>query len=97
MAAYIVVTAYIHDREAFMSGYARVATELTTRFGGEYVVRAPGIEVLEGDRAGGGSLVVSKWPDRAAALAFWESDAYAEAKKLREGIADCDVFLVVEP
>ena len=32
--------------------------------------------------------------DRAAALAFWNSPEYAEAKKLREGLADCSILLV---
>jgi len=35
MAAYMVVTARIHDREAFMTGYAGAAAELTKTFGGE--------------------------------------------------------------
>lgn len=96
MAAYLVITAQIHDREAFMSGYGPAAGKLTAEMGGEYVVRAPGIEVLEGEHPGG-SLVISTWPNKAAALAFWHSDAYAEVKKLREGIADCQVLLIEEP
>jgi len=98
MAAYLVVIAQVHNREAFMSGYAPMAAQLTEQFGGEYVVRAPGIESLEGaETANGGSLVISRWPDRNAVLAFWNSAEYAEAKKLREGIADCEVIIVEEP
>ena len=96
MAAYLVVTAQIRDRARFLSGYARAAAEITERFGGEYVLRAPGAEVLEGEHPGG-SVVVSRWPDRAAALAFWNSPAYARARSLREGIADCQVLIVEEP
>jgi len=95
MAAYLVITAQIHDREQFMAGYAPRAAALTAQFGGEYVVRAPGIKALEGEHAGG-SLVISKWPDRAAALAFWQSPEYAEAKALRAGVADCQVLLVAD-
>ena len=98
MSAYLVVTAQVHDREAFMTGYAPAAAALTEKFGGEYVVRAPGVEVLEGDdRAAGGSLVISKWPDKEALLAFWHSAEYTEAKKLRDGIADCEVLIAAEP
>ena len=93
MAAYLVITAQLHDREKFVAGYGPAAAELTGRFGGEYLVRAPGLSVLEGDHPGG-SLVISKWPDKAAALAFWNSPEYAEVRKLREGIADCQVLLV---
>jgi len=93
MSAYLVITAQLHDREAFLAGYAREAAALVEAFGGEYLVRAPGIDILEGEHPGG-SLVISKWPDKAAALAFWHSPEYAQAKKLREGVADCQVLLI---
>lgn len=94
MAAYLVITATIHDRDAFLSGYARAAAALVEKFGGKYWLRAPGAQVLEGAGVDGSSVVVSEWPDRETALAFWNSPEYAEAKKLREGIADCSVLLV---
>ena len=93
MSAYLVITAQLHDREAFITGYGPAAGRLTEAFGGEYLVRAPGIDVLEGEHPGG-SLVISKWPDKASALAFWNSDEYGQVKRLREGIADCQVLLI---
>ncbi len=57
-------------------------------------MRAPGGTVLEGEGPDGGSIVVSEWPDRASALAFWNSPEYTSAKKLREGLADISVTLV---
>ena len=42
-------------------------------------------------------MVISEWPDRAAAQAFWNSPEYAEAKKLRDGIAACQVLLIEGP
>ena len=96
MAAYLVITAQIRDRERFLAGYARKAAALTVSRGGEYVLRAAAAEVLEGDHPGG-SVVVSRWPDKAAALAFWNSPEYAEVRRLREGIADCQVVVVEEP
>ena len=96
MPAYLVITAQLHQREAFIRDYGPEAARLTASFGGEYLVRAPGIEVLEGEHPGG-SLVVSKWPDKTSALAFWHSEEYARAKKLREGIADCQVLLIESP
>ena len=39
-------------------------------------------------------MVISEWPDKAAAEAFWNSPEYAEVKKLRAGIADCQVLLI---
>ncbi len=97
MPAYMIVVARVADRDAFLKGYAARAAELIERFGGRYLLRAPGAELLEGDFGDGASVVVSEWPDRAAARAFWESPEYAEAKRLRNGIADCRVWLVEAP
>lgn len=95
MAAWLVVTAHLKDREAFMScGYAQAAAEALVSYGGRYVVRAPGGTVLEGTGKDGGSVVVSEWTDRTSALAFWNSPEYSAAKKLREGLADISVMLV---
>ena len=54
MPAYMIVTARIGDRDAFLSGYAPRAAELVARFGGRYVLRAPGGTMLEG--GGGGPI-----------------------------------------
>ena len=94
MTAWLIITAHISDREAFMTGYAPAAAALVEKFGGRYVIRAPGAEQLEGSGSGGASVVVSQWPDKAAALAFWNSPEYAEAKRLREGKAAVSVLLV---
>lgn len=94
MSAWLIITAKIHDREKFVSGYGPAAAKLVAQFGGRYVVRAPGAQLLEGEGPDGASVVVSEWPDRAAALAFWNSPEYAEVRKLREGLADCSILLV---
>lgn len=94
MTAWMIVSAKIGDREKFISGYGAAAAKLVDQFGGRYIIRAPGAEMLEGEGWDGASVVVSEWPDRATALAFWNSPEYAEAKKLREGLADCSVLLV---
>lgn len=97
MPAYMIVTAKIHDRQAFIDGYGKVAGELVARFGGRYLLRAPGAIGLEGGFGDGASMVISEWPDLAAAQAFWNSPEYAVAKVLREGIADCQVLLIEAP
>lgn len=94
MAAYMIVFAKVHDRDAFLQGYAPAAARLVEQFGGRYIVRAQGAEVLEGDLESGASIVISEWPDREAIHRFWKSPAYREAKTLRDGIADVDVMIV---
>jgi uncharacterized protein (DUF1330 family) len=97
MPAYMIVTAAIRDREAFIAGYGAAAAALIPKFGGEYLLRGPGAECLEGNFGEGASMVISKWPDRAAVRAFWNSPEYAEARKLREGLADVQVLVIDGP
>jgi uncharacterized protein (DUF1330 family) len=97
MPAYMIVTAAIHDREAFIAGYGTAAAALIPKFGGEYLLRGPGAECLEGSFGEGASMVISKWPDRAAIRAFWNSPEYAEARKLREGLAEVQVLVIDGP
>lgn len=94
MTAYMIVTATIADRDAFIAGYGQAAAALVEKFGGRYVLRAPGAELLEGQFGAGASIVISEWPSKEAAQAFWNSPEYAEAKKLRAGLAECQVLLI---
>lgn len=94
MPAYMVVTANIRDRDAFIAGYGAAAGALVEKMGGRYVLRGPGAEMLEGNFGDGASMVISEWPDKAAARAFWDSPEYQDVKKLRDGIADCQVLLI---
>jgi uncharacterized protein (DUF1330 family) len=94
MPAYMIVTARIADRDRFIAGYATATAPLVARFGGRYLLRGPGAMLLEGQFGAGASVAISEWPDQAAALAFWNSAEYQEAKKLREGLADCQVLLI---
>lgn len=97
MTAYMIVTAKIADRDKFISGYGAAAGALVEQFGGRYVLRGPGAELLEGSFGDGASMVISEWPSKEAARAFWNSPEYAEARKLRDGIADCQVLLIEAP
>lgn len=94
MPAYMIVIARIADRDKFIAGYGRAAGALVEQFGGRYLLRAPGAELLEGAFGDGASMVISEWPDKETAHAFWNSPEYAEAKALRDGIADCQVLLI---
>lgn len=97
MSAYMIVIARIADRDAFINGYGAAAGRLVAQFGGKYVLRGPGAELLEGAFGDGASVVISEWPDKDAARAFWHSPEYAEVKKLRLGLADVQVLLIEAP
>lgn len=91
---YMIVTADLTDRARFLADYARVVPPLVTRFGGRYLLQGSGGEFLEGGFCQSPSALVSEWPSCAAALAFWNSPEYAEAKKLREGTGKFQVLLL---
>lgn len=94
MKAYMIVRAVIHDRDGFVNGYGVEAAKLVEKFGGKYLVRAPGAIALEGIESKNNSVVISEWPSKEQAQNFWNSDEYKEVKKLREGMADCYVMII---
>jgi len=97
MAAYMIVIAHIKDREKFFEVYAKPNASLITRFGGEYVLRAPGVESIEGPDMTGASAVISVWPDKEAIHRFWNSPEYEKLKAARQPYADVHVMIVEEP
>ena len=97
MPAYMIVTAKIAHRDAFISGYGAAAGALVEKFGGRYVLRGPGAQLLEGDFGDGASMVISEWPSKEAALTFWNSPEYSAAKKLRADAATVQVLLIEAP
>ena len=93
MPAYMMIACKIHDRDKFRAGYGQAVAPLVAKYGGEYLIVAPGAELLEGTLEGYTSVAISKWPDKQAARTFWNSPEYEEVKKLREGIAEAEVIL----
>lgn len=94
MPAWFIITARIHDREAFVTRYSPAAAGLVGSMGGRFIVRGQRREVLEGEPTDDLSDIVIEWPDRDTALRFWNSPEYAEVMKLREGCANLTVTLV---
>jgi uncharacterized protein (DUF1330 family) len=94
---YMIVFGAFTDLDRFLATYQAAVAPLIETFGGRYLMVGHGLQVLEGAFPGGGGSVISVWPDRAAALAFWNSAQYAEVKKLREGTGQFQVVLVDAP
>lgn len=94
MPAYLIVQIrFTADRSSF-AAYRDAVGPLSQRFGGRYLVAggAP-VEALEGAHDGR-SLVILEFPSMDRLHAFWDSPDYAEVKRLREGLAELDVWAV---
>lgn len=96
MAAYIVATVTISDAEKFAL-YGKAIAGLAEQFGGEYVVRGPVADVIEGEVAANERIVVVRFPDAASARAYVTAPAYLAGKAAREGGADVKMRLLVDP
>lgn len=59
---YRLITAKIHDRKAFLTGYAQATATLVEQFGGRYILRVPGAKVIEGRLAKGHRLLFPSGP-----------------------------------
>ncbi len=91
MGAFMIIQADITNPERFRE-YAMRTPAVVAEYGGRYRCMRGELELLEGP-ADDRKIVISEWPSMDAARAFWNSDAYAELKKLREGAADVSVYL----
>ena len=92
MPAYLIANIRVHDAQRYQDYVAHVPA-LIAKHGGQYRVRGGEAEALEGqctpDR-----LIILEFPDRAAALAFYNDPAYEPLKALRQAITDSTLVVV---
>ena len=94
MPAYMIVQIRLHADRATLAPYRDAVGSLSEQFGGRYLVAGGAkVETLEGTHDGR-SLVIFEFPSMDALHSFWDSPQYAEVKKLREGLADLDIWAV---
>lgn len=82
MPAFIIADVTVTDA-AQMALYREWSTKAMQEHGAEVLVRGGEFEVLEGPWTPS-RLVLLKFPDRAAAKRFYDSETYQHAKSLRE-------------
>ncbi len=92
MPAYVIVETDIHDPERY-ERYKEASPGAVAAGGGRFIVRGGEMAVLEGDW-NPKRLVMLEFEDLKAAKRFYESEAYQNAKKLREGAADLNMVAV---
>jgi uncharacterized protein (DUF1330 family) len=91
--AFLLIQAKISQPEQF-GRYADAVQTIVARYGGSYRVLGGTQTLLEGHWPDGWRVVISEWPSREAALAFWHSPEYAEVQQLRLGAAEVTVMLL---
>lgn len=91
MAAYIVFTKEREHDAAAMAEYAAKASASTAGHPIKPLAFYGAIETLEGPEAAGSVIV--EFPTMEEARAWYNSDAYQEARKVRFSAADYRVFL----
>ena len=92
MPAYVIVETDIHDPEQYEQ-YKAASPAAVAGGGGRFVVRGGELTVLEGDWRPS-RLVVLEFEDLETARRWYESPAYQQAKKLRDGAADLKMVAV---
>jgi uncharacterized protein (DUF1330 family) len=95
MAAYLVATVHITDPETFAI-YGKGVAGLAEQFGGTPVVKGAVQEFLEGQGPMNERVVVTRFPDAAAAKAYLSSPAYVAASAYRLKSSSCTMRLLVD-
>jgi uncharacterized protein (DUF1330 family) len=96
MAAYIVATVRISDPTRFAE-YGKAIAGLSDKHGGQSVVKGAVADVFEGNSPIGERVVVTRFPDEAAARGYIESAEYKAGCALRVGAAEVEMRLLVDP
>jgi uncharacterized protein (DUF1330 family) len=92
MPAYVIVETDIHDPEQYEQ-YKAASPAAVAGGGGRFVARGGELAVLEGDWSPS-RLVILEFPDLETAKAWYVSENYQEAKKLRAGAARLNMVAV---
>ncbi len=92
MAVYIVSKVSVHDAEK-MAAYVEAAPETVEKYGGRYIIRTGSIQQVEGERDCNRAVIL-EFPDREAALAWYNSDDYKPLRDDRWAASDASIVLL---
>lgn len=92
MSAYLIVRVNVTDPEQY-DEYKKLTPAAVAAHGGKFIVRGGPHEVLEGP-AENRRMVVIEFVTADDARAFYDSDAYRAARKVRARAAEMEIVLV---
>lgn len=82
MAAYFICTMSIHDPATYRK-YTALTPPTLARHGGRFLTRGDPVETVEGGPAFAERMVILEFPDRDAALAWYNDADYQSASEFR--------------
>lgn len=97
MSAYIISVCEITKPGPGLKDYAEQSARLIGKFGGSYVVRGKPAKVLSGENWQRQMLIITQFPSRENAEAFWNSEEYQKIKPMREGTGIYDIGIFESP
>ena len=92
MAGYVIADVDVTDPDLFAE-YRKLVSATVEQFGGKYLVRGGESEVVEGDRTPHRTVVI-EFESFERAKAWYHSDEYAPALKMRLDSANSSVIIV---
>lgn len=92
MSAYVLVEIEIHNPKLYKT-YTALTPETIENFQGAFIVRGGESVVLEGDQSKK-RVVVLEFPTMEIANAWWHSEEYSKARKIRQQAATTKMTLV---
>lgn len=90
-SAYVIARVTVTNPEAY-GAYAAAASDAIRKAGGRVLARGGAFVALEGDARP--RNVVIEFPSLDAAVAYWRSDDYQAARRLRIGAAEIELCAV---
>ena len=92
MAAYLIAEVIVDDPEKY-EAYKPKSAQAVTDFGGEFLARGGAAERLEGDGEPN-RMVIVKFPDMETARAWYNSEQYQEAFRIRAPVSKGTLTLI---
>ena len=92
LPSYVIYQGEVFDPERYEE-YKRLVAPNIAAAGGRYLVRGGQAEALEGELPGGRTVVV-EFPTMQAAVDWYRSEEYSAIRKVREGAARANIYVV---
>jgi uncharacterized protein (DUF1330 family) len=92
LPAYVIYQGEVFDPERYEE-YKRLVAPNIAAAGGRYLVRGGQAEALEGELPGGRTVVV-EFSTMQATVDWYRSEEYSAIRKVREGAARANIYVV---